>query len=177
MTGSFSQWYEAQHPPADSFNIASQGGPQPFWRDYNDFRRSGWRSTPEAQYPDGYLGTIYTRRNDRLLDGLKQRQAQRPAQRGIHKGDRIDSRDYFWLPEFNPMSGLETEAAGLRYVPPGLGGEWTGAPLVNNGRGRGPRGAPGDGDAPVPAPVRSDSLRRLAPPYGTPGMAVAPIRA
>lgn len=176
MAESFSQWYQAQHPAADSFNIAAQGGPQPYWRDYYDFRRSGWRSTPEAQYPDGYLGTIYTRRNDRLLNSLRQRQMQRPAQRGIHKGDRIDSRDYFWPPEFNPMSALEAQAMGIRFVPPGLWQEWTDAPLTNDGR-RGPRGAPGGADTPAPVPVRNESLRRLAPPYGTPGMVIAPVMA
>ena len=75
-----------------------------------DLRRSGWRSTPESQYPDGYLGTVNSRRGDRLLDGLKQRQAQRPAQRGIHKGDRIDNRDYFWPAEFHPEMGLMFQA-------------------------------------------------------------------
>lgn len=174
MAESNTQWYASQYPGDPSFNIAQQGGPQPFWRDYLDFRRSGWRSTPEAQYPDGYLGTIQTRRSDRLLDNLKQRQMARPAQRGIHKGDRIDSRDYFWLPEFHPWSGIEAQAAGMRFSPPGLGMEWEDAPLMNDGR-RGPRGTPGDGTSPVPMPVRSESLRRLAPPYGTPGMVVAPV--
>ena len=39
-----------------------------------DARRSMYNQTPEAQYPDGYLGTINTRRGDRLLDNLKGRQ-------------------------------------------------------------------------------------------------------
>jgi hypothetical protein len=71
-----------------------------------DYARSGWKATPEAQYPDGYLGTIPSRRGDRLLDGLKQRQQEGPKVRGVHKGDQMDARDYYWKPEFNPDSGV-----------------------------------------------------------------------
>ena len=104
-------------------------GPPPFFRDQLDYLRSGWRSTPESQYPDGYLATIHTRRDDRLLDGLKQRQAKGPAVRGIHKGDKLPTADYYWQPEFNPESGLVNQSLGMevfdgimvqRYVSPGL---------------------------------------------------------
>jgi hypothetical protein len=67
---------------------------------------------------------------DRLLDGLKQRQAAGPKVRGIHKGEQMDARDYYWQPEFNPDSGLISEAATAvdtldgflvqRYASPGL---------------------------------------------------------
>src|SRR5688500_16168090 len=70
--------------------VATPGGPQPFFRDAQDERRSMWRRTPDAQYPDGYLGTIPSRRGDRILDTLKSRQNQRSYQRGVHKGERID---------------------------------------------------------------------------------------
>jgi hypothetical protein len=127
---SFGTWNQQEYPGGDaSFNPASMSGPPPFFRDESDYLRSGWRRTPEAQYPDGYLQTIHTRREDRLLDGLKQRQAKGPAIRGIHKGEKLDARDYYWQPEFNPESGLQTQAAGVetfdgivvpRYVSPGL---------------------------------------------------------
>lgn len=175
MAVSFDQWHQGEHPSDPSFNIASQGGPQPVWRDYYDFRRSGWRSTPEAQYPDGYLGTIQTRRGDRLLNSLKQRQMQRPNSRGIHKGDRIDTSDYFWPPEFHPELGLMLESQGMKYSPPGLADEWQDPHMVNSAR-RGMRGLPSQAPpSSVGVTQRSLSLLRMAPPYGTPGMVVAPF--
>lgn len=61
---------------------------------------------PSAEYPDGYLGTINSRREDRLLNSLKRNLNQRAYQRGVHKGERVDPGDYFWPDEFNPDSGL-----------------------------------------------------------------------
>src|SRR5206468_7107201 len=69
---------------------------------------------PQAQYPDGYLGTIQSRREDRILDKVKQRLNDRSYQRGVHKGERIDPSDYYWPDEVNPQVGLEYEARGLR---------------------------------------------------------------
>lgn len=74
---------------------------------------------PSAEYPDGYLGTIQSRREDRLLDNLKSRQNQRAYQRGVHKGERIDPGDYFWPTEFQPDSGLRAEQRGVRQAPLG----------------------------------------------------------
>ena len=68
---------------------------------------------PSAEYPDGYLGTIQSRRGDRLLDGLKNNLNQRAYQRGVHKGERIDPQDYFWPDEFGPDSGLARQAAAM----------------------------------------------------------------
>jgi hypothetical protein len=79
-----------------------------------------YRRTPEASYPDGYLGTIHSRRNDRLLDALKNRVNERNYQRGVHKGERIDPTDYIWPREFRPDNGLRAEAAGMRQAPIGL---------------------------------------------------------
>jgi hypothetical protein len=67
-----------------------------------DYLRLGVGKTPSAEYPDGYLGTIRSRRDDRgiptdtVLDSLKNRQNQRAYQRGVHKGERIDPAQYFW---------------------------------------------------------------------------------
>ena len=67
-----------------------------------DYLRLGVGRTPSAEYPDGYLGTIRSRRDDRgkptdtVLDSLKGRQNQRAYQRGVHKGERIDQAQYFW---------------------------------------------------------------------------------
>jgi hypothetical protein len=65
-----------------------------------------------SAYPDGYLGTIRSRRDDRLLDSLKNRENQRAYQRGVHKGERIDQSDYFWAEDIQPEMGIARQAAG-----------------------------------------------------------------
>lgn len=64
-------------------------------------------------YPDGYLGTINTRRGDRLLDSLKQRANQRSYVRGVHKGERIDPADYMYPPSLQPTRGIERQMEGV----------------------------------------------------------------
>ena len=76
--------------------------------------------TPSADYPDGYLGTITSRREDRLLKTIKNRLTQRSYQRGVHKGSRIEPGDYTWSKDVNPQAGLEAEADGCeRWAPKG----------------------------------------------------------
>lgn len=75
--------------------------------------------TPSAAYPDGYLGTINGRRDDRLLKSVQSRLTQRSYQRGVHKGERVDPGDYRWTAEVNPMAGLEAQARGERWAPSG----------------------------------------------------------
>jgi hypothetical protein len=87
------------------------------YRDILDARRSAATpQTPGAEYPDGYLGTVNSRREDRLLNAVQTRLTQRNYQRGVHKGEKIDNSDYFWPPEFGPMSGLEAQARGQRWT-------------------------------------------------------------
>ena len=85
------------------------GGGTPVARSEMDFLRMGVGREPSAEYPDGYLGTIRTRRDDRgrpnsvseqVLNGLKIRQTQRGYQRGVHRGERIDPNDYYLPREF-----------------------------------------------------------------------------
>jgi hypothetical protein len=71
---------------------------------------------PQAQYPDGYLGTLIDRRQDRVMTAIQGRLTQRQYQRGVHKGERIDLSDYFWRPELNLMSGIEAEQRGERWT-------------------------------------------------------------
>lgn len=181
---SFNQWQGREYPQGDApFRAAETGGPAPFFHDQLDRKRSMWRATPEAQYPDGYLGTINTRRQDRLLHGLKQRTTNKPYTRGIHKGERRDPTDYQWPVEFNLMSGLVNQVSGLKYVIPGVGME-IGATLTNDGKANANfmptiRGLPttnGMGTTPgvgADNPDRAAHLRRLAPPWSSgPGMAV-----
>ena len=91
--------------------------PEPFFRDDLDYQRSMFRRIPAAEYPDGYLGTMRLRRDDRVLGYVQGRITERQYQRGVHKGERIDPQDYFWLPGFNPQSGLDAQARGVRQAP------------------------------------------------------------
>jgi hypothetical protein len=169
-----------QYPAGDApFRVAETFGPVPRGHDALDDLRMNWRRTPNAEYPDGYLGTLNTRRGDRLLDGLKSRMNQRPYQRGIHKGQQLENRDYFWPDEFNQWSGLVAQQAGMRFVPPGLL-EWLPDERYPTDRRTGPRGTPAGNGPPRPFadPDRLPTLREHAPPWaagvrGNPGMAVA----
>lgn len=87
------------------------------YRDILDARRSAAvPRTPQAEYPDGYLGNINSRRDDRLLKAVQSRLTQRNYQRGVHKGDKIDASDYFWPQDFNPLTGIDVEARGLKWT-------------------------------------------------------------
>lgn len=127
---SFTQWQMTTPYGVEGAgnDVTVMHGPGPFFRDGLDMLRSAQR-TPEANYPDGYLGTIHTRRGDRLLDNLQRRQSERSYTRGVHKGERIDQSDYFWPDDFD-MRGLQLEARGQKFAP-------VGAPittLVNDGK-------------------------------------------
>lgn len=180
---SFNQWQTRQYPQGDApFRQAETFGPTPPAHDLLDSIRMYWRRTPEAQYPDGYLGTINPRRGDRLLDSLKQRQTNRPYTRGVHKGERLDYRDYFWPPEFDLWTGLRYEAAGIRFFPPGIGEFLENERYPTDRKGVGPRSVPTGAryaNAGVPAtpsnPDRRAVLASQAPPWstgvrGNPGM-------
>jgi len=71
---------------------------------------------PSAEYPDGYLGTINSRREDKLLNRLKKNLNDRAYQRGVHKGERIDPGDYYWPAGFGPDSGLARQAGAVEDV-------------------------------------------------------------
>lgn len=115
--------------------------------------RTGTR-VPSAEYPDGYLGTIQSRREDRLLNQLKNRLNQRSYQRGVHKGERVDPADYIWPPELDPyMAGIARQATGMRAAPLMTPVEQL---LLPRGSGSLLSEAP-------PNPQNLDELRRLAP--------------
>jgi hypothetical protein len=99
--------------PGNANTAGGGGGLGPYFRDALDARRSMYNRTPEAMYPDGYLGTINSRRGDRLLDNLKNRQNQRSYQRGVHKGERIDPSDYFFPRQFDPENGIRRQAKAV----------------------------------------------------------------
>lgn len=185
MPQSFNQT-QGRHYPGSldaPFRVAETFGPLPYAHSNLDAVRMNWRRTPEATYPDGYLGTVQSRRGDRLMDGLKARTQNRPYTRGIHKGERIDGRDYFWPEEFNLWTGLECQAAGVRFAPPNLDQWLTDERYPTDRNHQGPRG-PATGNRPVggsglssTSPERLSTLRAQAPGWstgrrGNPGMAV-----
>ena len=86
-------------------NQGGYGGPAV--RSNLDFQRLGVGRVPSAEYPDGYLGTLVTRRrDDRLLDSLKNNLNKKAYQRGVHKGERIEPSGYYWPTELQPSRGI-----------------------------------------------------------------------
>lgn len=118
-----SQWQKLtpyQVPVDGGIGVGGGGNTLAGYRDILDARRSvATPRTPNAEYPDGYIGNVNSRREDRLLTAVQSRLTQRNYQRGVHKGDKIDNSDYFWPPEFNDQSGLRAESMGRRWGPVG----------------------------------------------------------
>jgi hypothetical protein len=121
-----------------------------------DAARIGSNRTPQAEYPDGYLGTIRSRRDDRLLDSLKNRQNERAYQRGVHKGERIDQADYYYPAGLDPQRGLRAQARGMRQAP--LMDLAPSPHLVNDGKADAPNNVPGEID-----PRRVQQMSHLRP--------------
>jgi hypothetical protein len=86
------------------------GGGAVQYRDPLDQARSAGGTLPYAEYPDGYLGTITDRREDKLLEKVQERLTDRSYQRGVHLGSKIGARAYYWSPDCNPTMGLERQA-------------------------------------------------------------------
>ena len=92
------------------YGYNNQGGAgTPIARDAMDSSRMGVGRIPSAEYPDGYLGTMRSRRDDRLLDSVKNRVNQKAYQRGVHKGERIEPSMYYWPEQIHPMTGIERQ--------------------------------------------------------------------
>jgi hypothetical protein len=86
-------------------NQGGVGGPS--IRSDLDFMRLGVGRVPTAEYPDGYLGTLVTRRrDDKLLDSLKNNVNKKAYQRGVHRGERVEPSAYYWPTELQPTRGL-----------------------------------------------------------------------
>ena len=117
--GTFTPWMTlppfGQGAPGNANTVGGGGGIGPYFRDAMDAKRSMYNQTPEAMYPDGYLGTINSRRGDRLLDNLKNRQNQRSYQRGVHKGERIDPGDYYFPRQFQADAGIRRQSKAIPF--------------------------------------------------------------
>jgi len=98
-------------------------GPEPWFRDRLDALRSGRIATPSAQYPDGYLQTVRTRREDRLIahgGGVSHSgETKKSYERGIHVGARVSPNAYFWNDDMYPQLGLDLQAEGSKFAPQG----------------------------------------------------------
>jgi hypothetical protein len=85
------------------------GGGAVQYRDALDQARSAGGVLSYADYPDGYLGTITDRREDKLLAKVQERLTDRSYQRGVHLGSKVGARAYYWSPDCNPEMGLERQ--------------------------------------------------------------------
>jgi hypothetical protein len=132
-----------------SYTTTGGGGTPVTGRSEMDFLRMGVGRTPAEEYPDGYLGTIRSRRDDRgiptdtILDSLKQRSNQRAYQRGVHKGSRIDPGQYYWPKGMGPDKRLNVtpkivdNEGSINMMGPRHAPESTMAPppsLINDGK-------------------------------------------
>src|ERR1700749_4876529 len=112
-----SQWWVSRDNPTGlpaAPAIGGGGNPQAIpWRSAMDAERSGAGPHPN-DWPDGYLGTIVGRRQDRVLHKIQSRLTDRSYQRGVHVGEKMGSDCYFWGDDFNPMTRLEAEADAIR---------------------------------------------------------------
>lgn len=87
------------------------------FRDPLDAARSGALGRGrigQADYPDGYLGPVNDRRQDRLANEVAGRLTDRSYQRGVHAGVKMNRIQYFWPEEFTPSSGIEREMRGVQ---------------------------------------------------------------
>lgn len=156
----FTSWGSASEPPG--MGTSTSFGPAPVWRNSKEALLSGYRTGVEEQYPDGYLGTMSSnRRQDKVLGTLSRMNA-RQYSRGVHKGERINPGDYIWPDEFNKWTGLNMEAQGMKFAPPGA----EPVRLTNDGK-VGPRGIPSrQGEEVIKEdfnPERRALLKSLAP--------------
>lgn len=113
-----SNW--SYNAPGQPGNTTVGGGGQPLagFRSILDARIAmGTAKTPEAQYADGYLGSVINRREDKLLQTV--RNNARSYTRGVHKGSKIPNTDYFWPDDFNPLTVLEARKRGKKWTAPG----------------------------------------------------------
>jgi hypothetical protein len=137
-------------------------GPTPLFRDEKDRRLAAFGASPDTMHPDGYLGTITNRRQDKLLNTLH-RKNHRSYSRGVHKGERINPGDYVWPEEFTMWTGIQLQSEGKKYAPPGA----EPVRLTNDGK-AGPRGVPRGLDRPQQEIIdqnRRSMLRTLLPTW------------
>ena len=75
-----------------------------------DGQRMAQGFAPGASYPDGYLGTITDRHQDKMFGALQTRLTDRSYQRGVHLGEKLGTDHYYWTQQCNPDSGIQRES-------------------------------------------------------------------
>lgn len=75
-----------------------------------DAARMASQFAPGASYPDGYLGTITDRQQDKLFTNVTGKLTDRSYQRGVHKGEKLGVDSYYWTAECNPDAGIQRES-------------------------------------------------------------------
>lgn len=131
MPQSHQNWqYLGANGYVGAYTTTGGGGTPVVPRSDLDYLRLGIGRTPEAEYPDGYLGSLRSRRDDRgkptetvsdtVLDSLKSRQNQRGYQRGVHKGEKIGMSSYFWPEGLQPDRRLKQALYTVGYVEGGI---------------------------------------------------------
>lgn len=79
-------------------------------RDPLDAARMASQFAPGASYPDGYLGTITDRQQDKLFTTVTGRLTDRSYQRGVHKGEKLGTDQYFWTADCDPDAGIRRQS-------------------------------------------------------------------
>lgn len=85
-------------------------------RDPLDAARMAQGLAPGASFPDGYLGTITDRQQDKLMGAVQSRLTERSYQRGVHVGEKLGRDQYFWTADCNPDAGIARQAAQTQLV-------------------------------------------------------------
>jgi hypothetical protein len=111
-------WVNSQPGPSFPGGTTTGGGGSAGniqYRSPLDAARAAQGKTPSAEYPDGYLGTITDRHQDKLLSKVQERLTERSYQRGVHVGEKISHSDYFWDGKsISPGMQLKAEARAVR---------------------------------------------------------------
>lgn len=77
-----------------------------------DAKRQAAGFAPGASYPDGYLGNVGGRQNDKMAV-LQNRLTPTSYQRGVHVGEKQAQSAYFWNDDMNPMMGLQRQLGAV----------------------------------------------------------------
>ena len=100
-------WQTSNIGPGSNYGYGGTPGSGSPWRSPLDAKRSG-AGPSQNDYPDGYLGSIIDRRQDKLMGNVSSRLTDRNYQRGVHVGEKVDKSEYFW-----PTSGTVRPEAGI----------------------------------------------------------------
>lgn len=141
------------------------------YRNPLDAARSAAGVAPGSSYPDGYLGTITGRRQDRLTSDTTGRLTERNYLRGVHKGDIVGRDAYYWTADVNPGAGIERQAlavpadveGGLVQLAPRAAPSGEPTEILAHGG----KTAMMDDPADLADPARAARMSRMLPPWSS----------